>query len=187
MGHAGKARLRALLAALLAALMLLAAPAALADIVVIAQDYPVEEDGWYDSMEEVAVYLATYDELPGNYLTKKAAQALGWSSSQGNLWDVADGMSIGGDRFGNYEGLLPDAKGRSWTECDIDFDGGYRGAERIIFSNDGLIYYTQDHYASFEQITVDFERYGENDYDEEVYDGDGEDGDLFDLIRWFLR
>ena len=175
--HAGRARLRALLASLLAALMLLlAAPAALADIVVRAQDYPVEEDGWYDSMEEVAVYLATYDALPENYLTKKEAQALGWSSSQGNLWDVADGMSIGGDRFGNYEGLLPDAKGRSWTECDIDFDGGYRGAERIIFSNDGLIYYTQDHYASFEQVTVEL-------------DGDGEEGgdSLLDLILWFLQ
>ena len=154
MKHAKGARLRALAAAVLAALMMLAATAALADIEVYAEDYPVTRDGWYDSMEEVAVYLTQFDGLPGNYLTKKEAQALGWSSSKGNLWDVAEGMSIGGDRFGNYEGLLPAAKGRSWTECDIGFDGGYRGAERVIFSSDGLIYYTEDHYESFEKVNV---------------------------------
>ena len=143
------------LAALLSLLLMLAlASAALAAITVDAADYAVEEDGWYDSMEEVAIYLTFFEELPGNYLTKKEAQALGWESRKGNLWDVADGCSIGGDRFGNYEGLLPEAKGRKWTECDIDFDGSYRGAERIVFSNDGLIYYTGDHYESFEEIEV---------------------------------
>ena len=142
-----------LLAALWLMLALLCA-SALADITVIASDYPVDRDGWYDTMEEVAVYLTLYDELPENYMTKKEAQKLGWVSSKGNLWDVADGCSIGGDRFGNYEGLLPEAKGRKWTECDIDFDGSYRGAERIVFSNDGLIYYTGDHYESFEEIEV---------------------------------
>ena len=141
-------------AALLSLLLLVLAPAALAAITVDAADYAVEEDGWYDSMEEVAIYLTFFEELPGNYLTKKEAQALGWESRKGNLWDVADGCSIGGDRFGNYEGLLPEAKGRKWTECDIDFDGSYRGAERIVFSNDGLIYYTGDHYESFEEIEV---------------------------------
>ena len=142
-------------AALLSLLLMLAlAPAAFAAITVDAADYAVEEDGWYDSMEEVAIYLTFFEELPGNYLTKKEAQALGWESRKGNLWDVADGCSIGGDRFGNYEGLLPEAKGRKWTECDIDFDGSYRGAERIVFSNDGLIYYTGDHYESFEEIEV---------------------------------
>ena len=138
---------------LLSALWLLLAllcVSALADITVYASDYPVDRDGWYDTMEEVAVYLALYDELPENYLTKKEAQKLGWVSSKGNLWDVAYGRSIGGDRFGNYEGALPDKKGRQWTECDIDFQGDYRGAERIVFSNDDLIYYTDDHYNTFE-------------------------------------
>ena len=141
-------------AALLSLLLLVLAPAALAASTVDAADYAVEEDGWYDSMEEVAIYLTFFEELPGNYLTKKEAQAIGWESRKGNLWDVADGCSIGGDRFGNYEGLLPEAKGRKWTECDIDFDGSFRGAERIVFSNDGLIYYTGDHYESFEEIEV---------------------------------
>lgn len=143
------------LAALLSLLMMLAlAPAALAVITVDMAEYDVEQDGWYDSMEEVAIYLTFFEELPGNYMTKKEAQALGWESRKGNLWEVADGCSIGGDRFGNYEGLLPEEKGRKWTECDIDFDGGYRGGERIVFSNDGLIYYTGDHYESFEEIEV---------------------------------
>ena len=142
-----------MLAALLAALTLCCA-CALADITVYAADWPVEADGWYDTLEEVAVYLDAYDELPDNFLTKKEAQRRGWSSSRGNLWDVAYGCSIGGDRFGNYEGILPEAKGRTWTECDIGFDGGYRGAARIVFSNDALMYYTDDHYASFERIVV---------------------------------
>ena len=142
---------------LLAALWLMLAllcVSALADITVYAGDYPVDRDGWYDTMEEVAVYLTLYDELPENYMTKKEAQKLGWVSSKGNLWDVAYGRSIGGDRFGNYEGALPNKKGRQWTECDIDFEGDYRGAKRIVFSNDDLIYYTDDHYNTFEKINV---------------------------------
>lgn len=127
---------------------------ALAEITAYAAEYPVEEDGWYDTLEEVAVYLTQYDDLPDNFLTKKEAQKLGWVQSRGNLWEVAYGCSIGGDRFGNYEGLLPEKKGRSWTECDIGFEGSYRGAERIVFSNDDLIYYTGDHYETFEEIIV---------------------------------
>ena len=107
---------------------------------------------WYSDKEHVAAYLKEFGELPGNYITKKEAQKLGWVSSKGNLWDVAPGMSIGGDRFGNYEGLLPEKKGRQYYECDIDFDGSFRNAKRIIFSNDGLIFYTDDHYESFEEI-----------------------------------
>ena len=142
-------------AVLLALLMLLLAPAALAKTITVdAADYDVEEGGRYDTMEEVAIYLTFFDELPENYITKKEAQALGWDNRKGNLWKVADGCSIGGDRFGNYEGLLPDAKGRRWTECDIGFDGGYRNGRRIVFSNDGLIYYTADHYQSFDEIEV---------------------------------
>ena len=112
----------------------------------------VQEDGWYSTKEEVAEYLETYGHLPENYITKKEAQALGWDNAKGNLWDVAEGKSIGGDRFGNREGLLPSAHGRTWYECDIDYQGGYRGKERLVFSDDGLIYYSDDHYASFEAV-----------------------------------
>lgn len=112
----------------------------------------IDEDGSYTGKEDVALYLHTYGRLPENFITKKEAQALGWDNKAGNLWDVAPDMSIGGDRFGNYEGLLPDADGRKYYECDIDYAGGYRGSKRIIYSNDGLIYYTEDHYESFEQL-----------------------------------
>lgn len=112
----------------------------------------VVEDKEYSSKDEVAEYLHTFGHLPPNYITKKEAQDLGWVASQGNLWKVAPGKSIGGDRFGNYEGLLPTAKGRKYYECDIDFAGKRRNAKRIIFSNDGLIYYTEDHYESFEML-----------------------------------
>lgn len=109
----------------------------------------VTEDGEYTSKDEVALYLHLYNHLPSNFIKKQDAQDLGWVSNQGNLHKVAPGKSIGGDRFGNYENLLPTKKGRQYFECDIDFDGTYRNAKRIIFSNDGLIYYTDDHYETF--------------------------------------
>ena len=111
----------------------------------------LDEDGYYSSRDEVALYLHLYGHLPDNFITKKEAQDLGWSG--GSLEPYAPGCSIGGSRFGNYEGLLPDRKGRTWTECDIDTMGAKsRGAKRIVFSNDGLIYYTGDHYESFELL-----------------------------------
>ena len=87
-----------------------------------------------------------------NFITKRAAKELGWVSSEGNLDEVAPGMSIGGDYFGNYEGNLPESDDRDYYECDIDFDGTYRNAKRIVYSNDGLIYYTDDHYETFELL-----------------------------------
>ena len=110
----------------------------------------IDEDGYYYSKDEVALYIYTYGHLPDNYITKKEAQKLGWEG--GKLEPYAPGMAIGGDHFGNYEGLLPKKKGRTYTECDIDTKGKKRGAKRIIFSNDGLIYYTDDHYESFELL-----------------------------------
>ena len=108
-------------------------------------------DGTFTTKEDVALYIHTYGHLPPNFITKAQARELGWDG--GGLEDYAPGKCIGGDRFGNYEGLLPDAPGRSWTECDIDTLGrGSRGAKRIVFSNDGLIYYTDDHYESFTQL-----------------------------------
>ena len=88
-------------------------------------------------------------------MTKEEAYDLGWNSKKGNLWEVAPKMCIGGDRFGNREGLLPKESGRQYFECDIDYNGGYRNEKRIIYSNDGLIYYTEDHYNSFKEITYD--------------------------------
>lgn len=112
----------------------------------------ITEDGIYTSPEEVGEYIHIYEKLPSNYLTKKQAMDLGWESSKGNLWDVTDKGIIGGDKFGNREGLLPKEKGRTWYECDVNYEGGYRGGERIVYSNDGLIFYTNDHYKSFEQL-----------------------------------
>lgn len=113
------------------------------------QEVSVEKNGEYTSKEEVAAYLYQFGELPDNYITKKEAKKLGWVSEEGNLYKVAPGKSIGGDYFGNYEGILPEKEGREYHECDIDTDGHYRGAKRIVYSDDDLIYYTEDHYESF--------------------------------------
>jgi len=119
------------------------------------QEAPPEEpepyldpDGTYTTKDDVALYIHLYGCLPNNFITKKEAQALGWEG--GSLEPYASGMCIGGSYFGNYEGLLPEKDGREYTECDIDTLGAKsRGAKRIVFSNDGLIYYTDDHYESF--------------------------------------
>ena len=107
------------------------------------------EDGSYTSKEDVSLYLHLYGKLPQNYIKKNEARDLGWDSRKGNLGDVAPGKSIGGDRYGNYEGHLPE---NDYRECDIDYDGGRRNAKRLVFSDDGDIYYTEDHYNTFEQL-----------------------------------
>lgn len=112
-----------------------------------SEDAPaaLDPDGSYTSKEDVALYLHLYGELPKNFITKNEARGLGWSG--GGLDAYAPGCSIGGDRFGNYEGLLPDG---SYHECDIDtMHASSRGAKRIVYSDDGYIYYTDDHYESF--------------------------------------
>lgn len=111
----------------------------------------IDENGSYSDKDQVALYIHTYGYLPDNYITKREAKALGWTG--GSLEPYATGKCIGGDRFGNYEEILPEKSGRSYTECDIDTLGAKsRGAKRIVFSNDGLIYYTADHYESFELL-----------------------------------
>lgn len=111
----------------------------------------IDEDGAYTTKEDVARYIHTYGHLPQNFISKKEAQNLGWEG--GSLEPYAPGKCIGGSHFGNYEGILPERDGRSYTECDIDTLGAdKRGAKRIVFSNDGLIYYTEDHYETFELL-----------------------------------
>ena len=111
----------------------------------------IEEDGTYTTKEDVVRYIHTYGHLPENFITKKQAQALGWEG--GSLEPYAPGKCIGGSRFGNYGGTLPEKDGRTYTECDIDTLGASkRGGKRIVFSNDGLVYYTEDHYETFELL-----------------------------------
>lgn len=114
------------------------------------EETPPAEDGSYTELEDVAYYLHTYGHLPDNYMTKAEAEDAGWESYKGNLWDVAYGTSIGGDRYGNYNGLLP--KGERYYEADVNYDGGYRGGERIVYTDDGDVWYTSDHYDSFEKL-----------------------------------
>lgn len=108
----------------------------------------IEEDGWYYSAEEVSLYIYTYGCLPDNYITKSQARDLGWEG--GSVEYYAPGCAIGGDRFYNYEGQLPGDRDTWYYECDIDTDGRRsRGAKRLVFTQDGDIYYTTDHYETF--------------------------------------
>ncbi len=115
-----------------------------------AQNMVLPEDGSFYSKDDVALYIHTYGKLPKNFIKKSEWEKLGTDS---NPYNQSDGLVIGGDRFYNREGLLPKKSGRSYTECDIDtLNKKSRGAKRIVFSNDGLIYYTADHYESFELL-----------------------------------
>lgn len=97
------------------------------------------------SLRTVVYYIHKYQKLPPIYVTKKEAYELG-----GTLGEVLNHNSIGGDYFGNYQGILPQKEGRSYKECDIDTLGSdNRGKKRLVYSNDGLMYYTEDHYATF--------------------------------------
>ena len=114
--------------------------------------FSVSEDQTYTSKEKVALYLHTFQQLPSNYITKQEAMVLGWVDSKGNLWEVTDQKSIGGDRFLNLEGKLPNEKGLKYFEADIEYQGGFRNAKRIVYGTNGKIYFTDDHYQTFEEL-----------------------------------
>lgn len=118
----------------------------------VSQNLPVQGNSYYD-LVNVVLYLEVYNELPPNYITKSEAQALGWEG--GSVEKYKEGAAIGGDTFGNREGLLPAVDGRKYTECDIDTHGyKSRGSRRLVFSNDGLYFYTSDHYETFSEVSV---------------------------------
>ena len=121
----------------------------------------VSEDEEYDTKDEVCAYLVQFHELPSNYMTKKEARKRGWEG--GALNRVVNGKCIGGDVFGNYEGVLPEERGRVYHECDIDtINASSRGAKRIVWSGDDdagewNVYYTDDHYETFTLLWGDDE------------------------------
>ena len=113
---------------------------------------PTEAPGPIIEPQAIADYIFAHGELPDNFITKEEAQALGWDSTRNYVSDVAPGKSIGGDRFGNYEGQLPRKKGRTFRECDCNYTKGKRNGERIVYSNDGHVWYTSDHYETFTEL-----------------------------------
>lgn len=124
---------------------------------IAAESIRVTKKGTYTTKVEVALYIHKYGHVPSNYITKTKARNAGWESTKGNLWDVCPGMSIGGGGYVNEqwddEPLLPETpEGRDWRECDINYEGGFRGAERLVYSDDGLVFYTGDHYTTFERL-----------------------------------
>lgn len=113
-------------------------------ITVNLSKYTVSYTGLYTSKEEVGAYIYTYKKLPSNFKRK--------SDFNRSDYTPQNKLSTGGDTFYNKEGRLPSASGRTYTECDIDYSGGSRGSKRIVFSSDFLIFYTADHYDSFDMM-----------------------------------
>ncbi|MFN3150944.1 ribonuclease domain-containing protein [Bremerella sp.] len=119
-----------------------------------ASDLAELNRGVLKGAQEVAIveHLVQHGTLPDSFITKNQARDQGWVASEGNLREVAPGKSIGGDRFMNREKELPDAPGRQYYEADLNYQGGSRGAERLVYSSDGLIFVTRDHYRSFQEV-----------------------------------
>lgn len=102
--------------------------------------------------QRVAAYLQQHQRLPDYYMRKGEARRQGWDPAKGNLCRILPGRAIGGDRFSNREGGLPDGDGRRWFEADVNYQCGRRGADRMLYSSDGLIFVTRDHYRHFERV-----------------------------------
>ncbi len=108
-------------------------------------------------------WLYYLHELPGYYITKKEAYQMGWDKLQGNLAEIAPGYMISGGIYKNKKKVLPQTKNRTWYEIDINYHSGYRNDHRIVFSNDGLIFVTYDHYKNFIEII------GEDSYGKDYF------------------
>ena len=117
----------------------------------------VEESGLYTTKDSVAAYLCKFDKLPANYVGKDKGIAL-YESKTGNAfskwnfnpWTTINVM-IGGDKFSNNEGLLPEG---SYHEADVDYSAKNRGTKRLVYQPDCVIYYTADHYETFTRMEV---------------------------------
>ncbi len=105
-----------------------------------------------DGLNGADFHIAHYGILPENYITKSEARLKGWKRYKGNLRDVTLNGAIGGDIYYNDDRRLPEAAGRMWYEADINYTGGIRNGHRILYSNDGLIFVTYDHYGTFYEI-----------------------------------
>ena len=118
-----------------------------------AEKQAVKEGAYYYDLQNVVLYLDCYHRLPDNYITKNEARDLGWEG--GSVEDYCEGAAIGGDRFGNREGVLPEDGKTVYYECDIDTHGWKnRGSRRLIYTKDGKYYYSSDHYETFRQVTI---------------------------------
>ncbi|MBC8952691.1 ribonuclease domain-containing protein [Xenorhabdus sp. PB62.4] len=119
---------------------------------IASEKAPAQQIDVLTEQNRVADYLRQHHTLPDYYITKKQARRLGWNAREGNLCEILPGRAIGGDRFANRENKLPTEAGRHWFEADVNYQCGHRGSDRLLYSNDGLIYLTVDHYNSFTRL-----------------------------------
>jgi len=94
-------------------------------------------------------FVKSHHELPDYYITKSEAKKQGWIPSKGNLCDVLPGNAIGGDNFSNREKTLP--KNGKYYEADVNYNCGNRNADRIVFTKNGDVWLTKNHYKTFEK------------------------------------
>ena len=137
---------------LLAAILLLSACGASASGKKEDKPEVTEESLAMEAAQKLADYIDEYGALPENFIRKKEAEARGWKTTYRYVGDLGEGITIGGDYFGNYEERLPVVKGRKYYEADCFYRGGDRNAYRIIYSTDGHVWYTGDHYNTFIEL-----------------------------------
>jgi len=125
------------------------------DVVQYETKFDTEKPSEGSSIEEltnetkVISFVKSNHKLPDYYITKSEAKSQGWNPSKGNLCDVLPGKAIGGDKFSNREKQLP--KGEQYYEADVNYNCGNRNADRIVFTKNGDVWITKNHYKSFEK------------------------------------
>ena len=117
-----------------------------------------------DFMESVKAGTATINEtdgadwtlkhegkLPEYYIEEDEIRTLGWRPGR---WpsNFAPGKMIKKGIYSNRNNHLPDEIGRVWYEADINYMQGKRNSQRVVWSNDGLIFVSYDHYKTFHEI-----------------------------------
>ena len=110
----------------------------------------INENSYYTTKEEVALYLVTYKKLPSNYMTKNNYNNM---TNSGTDLPAGSSTRIGGDRYYNSDGDLPDFGG-AWSECDVNASGptpSQRGSKRIVFTWNFRMFYTDDHYSHWQE------------------------------------
>ena len=124
----------------------------------------VEESGLYTTKDSVAAYLCKFYKLPSNYVGKNEGKSL-YESKTGNTFEkwnfnpwITLGVMIGGDVFynyannpDNYHSTLPEG---DYREADVDYSAKNRGTKRLVYQSDCIIYYTADHYETFNKLEV---------------------------------
>ena len=96
-------------------------------------------------------HIKNVNKLPDNYITKEELKSFHWKRGKAPS-NYAPGKIVGGNIYKNDDLHLPHEMKRIWYEADINYVQGKRNSQRLVYSDDGLIFVTYNHYQTFYEI-----------------------------------